>query len=130
MARHFKWKLLKLHIIVSSCYFSCALSFICFARSYKRRGIYNNINRKCCDISCVLLFRYLQVVPNSSEDDTLLIELLRVLDVILSSPPQPPEPVVAWVARTVLQRDGPQMTLLRNVQTSTAGSETVSESKR
>ena len=74
--------------------------------------------------------RYLQVVPNSSEDDTLLIELMRVLDVILSSPPQPPEPVVAWVARTVLQRDGPQMTLLRNVQTSTAGSQTVSESKR
>ena len=70
------------------------------------------------------------MVPNSSEDDTLLIELLRVLDVILCSPPQPPEPVVAWVARTVLQRDGPQMTLLRNVQTSTTGSQTVSESKR
>ena len=48
---------------------------------------------------------------------------------ILSSPRQPPEPVVAWVARAVLQRDGPQMTMLRNVQT-TAGSQTISESKR
>ena len=74
--------------------------------------------------------RYLQVVPNSSDDDNLLIEVLKVLDIILSSPRQPPEPVVAWVARVVLQRDGPQMTLLRNVQTSTAGSQTVSESKR
>ena len=73
--------------------------------------------------------RYLQVVPNSSDDDSLLIELLKVLDMILSSPRQPPEPVVAWVARAVLQRDGPQMTMLRNVQT-TAGSQTVSESKR
>lgn len=81
----------------------------------------------------VILFyfiRYLQVVPNSSDDDNLLIEVLKVLDIILSSPRQPPEPVVAWVARVVLQRDGPQMTLLRNVQTSTAGSQTVSESKR
>ena len=78
----------------------------------------------------IILCRYLQVVPNSSEDDSLLTELLRVLDVILSSPRQPPEPVVAWVARTVLQRDGPQMTLLRNVQTNNAGSQSVSESKR
>jgi len=70
------------------------------------------------------------VVPNSSDDDSLLIALLRVIDVILSSPRQPPEPVVAWIARTILQRDGPQMTLLRNVQTTTAGSQTVSESKR
>ena len=68
-------------------------------------------------------------MPNSSDDDSLLIELLKVLDVILSSPRQSPEPVVAWVARTVLQRDGPQMTMLRNVQ-ATAGSQTVSESKR
>ena len=70
------------------------------------------------------------MVPNSSDDDNLLIEVLKVLDIILSSPRQPPEPVVAWVARVVLQRDGPQMTLLRNVQTSAAGSQTVSESKR
>lgn len=73
--------------------------------------------------------RYLQVVPNSSDDDSLLIELLKVLDMILSSPRQPPESVVAWIARAVLQKDGPQMTMLRNVQT-TAGSQTVSESKR
>lgn len=122
------------HIIVSSCYFSYALSFVCFARSYKRRQIIiiKTISAVTPPVhfSFTMLCRYLQVVPNSSEDDTLLIELLRVLDVILSSPPQPPEPVVAWVARTVLQRDGPQMTLLRNVQTSTAGSQTVSESKR
>ena len=69
------------------------------------------------------------MVPNSNDDDSLLIELLKVLDMILSSPRQTPEPVVAWVARVVLQRDGPQMTMLRNVQ-STAGSQTVSESKR
>ncbi|CAH3027837.1 unnamed protein product, partial [Porites evermanni] len=74
--------------------------------------------------------RYLQVVPNSGDDDSLLIELLHVLDIILSSPHQPPEPVVAWVARTVLHRDGPQMTLLRNVQASGANSHTVSESKK
>ena len=80
--------------------------------------------------SAFYFIRYLQVVPNSSDDDNLLIEVLKVLDIILSSPRQPPEPVVAWVARVVLQRDGPQMTLLRNVQTSTAGSQTVSESKR
>ena len=67
--------------------------------------------------------------PNNAEDDTLATELLKLLDVILTGPPQPPEPVVAWVARTVLERDGPQMTLLRNVETSTAES-TVSESKR
>ena len=68
-------------------------------------------------------------MPNSGDDDSLLVELLKVLDMILSSPRQPPEPVVAWVARAVLQRDGPQMTMLRNVQT-TAGSQTISESKR
>ncbi|XP_068721388.1 rotatin-like isoform X1 [Montipora capricornis] len=73
--------------------------------------------------------RFLQVVPNNAEDDTLATELLKLLDVILTGPPQPPEPVVAWVARTVLERDGPQMTLLRNVETSTEDS-TVSESKR
>ena len=69
-------------------------------------------------------------MPNSGDDDNLLIELLHVLDIILSSPRQPPEPVVAWVARTVLHRDGPQMTLLRNVQASGANSHTVSESKK
>lgn len=79
--------------------------------------------------SFAMLCRYLQVVPNSSEDDSLLTELLSVLHVILSSPTQPPEPVVAWVARIVLQRDGPLMTLLRNVQTST-GDSSVSDSKR
>ena len=76
-----------------------------------------------------IMCRYLQVVPNNSDDDSLLTELLKLLDVILTVSPQPPEPVVAWLARIVLKRDGPQMTLLRNVQTNTNDS-TVSESKR
>lgn len=76
-----------------------------------------------------IICRYLQVVPNNSDDDSLLTELLKLLDVILTVSSQPPEPVVAWVARTVLKRDGPQMTLLRNVQTNSNDS-TVSESKR
>lgn len=93
-----------------------------------------HLNRKTLLINVFFFFnaiicRYLQVVPNNSDDDSLLTELLKLLDVILTVSSQPPEPVVAWVARTVLKRDGPQMTLLRNVQTNSNDS-TVSESKR
>ena len=70
------------------------------------------------------------MIPNSGDDDTLLVEVLNVLDTVLSSPLAPPEHVAAWVARTVLRMDGPQMKLLRNVQNSAVGSQTVSVSKR
>ncbi|XP_048576455.1 rotatin-like isoform X2 [Nematostella vectensis] len=78
------------------------------------------------------LERYLQVLPNNTEDDELLLEILSVLSDILTSPSPPPEPVVAWMARVVINNEGPLLTLLRMPQNDSAHltSEAVTDSRR
>ena len=81
------------------------------------------------------LLRYLQVAPNSPQDDDLLIRVLRLLEILLTSPLMPPQTVVAWMSRIVLHSEGPLMSLLRSVPPAPQaqqldGSLSASESKR
>ena len=127
------WQLNEVLSANNLCSFGTKMGSVCSDCLCLHRAIHLlHLNRKTLLINVffyAIICRYLQVVPNNSDDDSLLTELLKLLDVILTVSSQPPEPVVAWVARTVLKRDGPQMTLLRNVQTNSNDS-TVSESKR
>ncbi|KAK3729624.1 hypothetical protein QZH41_017664 [Actinostola sp. cb2023] len=78
------------------------------------------------------LERYLLVLPNSIEDDELLIEVLSILSSMLTSPSQPPMSVVAWIARITVQSDGPLLALLRTTvgQTAAGSSKAATELRR